>query len=337
MPRASLRDVAQHAGVSVKTVSNVVHGYTHVSTRTRDRVQRALQELDYRPNLVARGLRLGKIGVVTLVVPALSEPYFAELASLLIEQAAEQELTVFVEQTAGQRHRERLIFDGAGAFATDALVLSPLSLMIEDLGSRRADTPVVLLGEHLGPKNGHHVGIDNVAAARLATDHLLGLGRRRVAAIGVQRGVLGPARLRLRGYRNALLDKGIEPRSEWEVATSVFSRLEGVRGMAQLLKQRPRPDAVFCFNDSLALGSLATLRDHGVRVPEDIAVIGLDDIEDSSYSSPRLSTVAIDKPGIARAVVEVLVELLDGAPQLPYRDVRCRHQLVIRESTVGGA
>ena len=179
--RPSLKDVARLAGVSPKTVSNVIHGYAHIREETRGRVQRALDELNYRPNLSARHLRAGRSGVIALAVPELGIPYFAELADCVIRAAAEHGWTVLIDQTDGLAERERLVTAGIRDQLIDGLIFSPLALGREALLRRTDDTPMVLLGErtHDGPAD--HVAIDNVAAAKAATAHLVGLGRRRVA------------------------------------------------------------------------------------------------------------------------------------------------------------
>ncbi|REF35060.1 LacI family DNA-binding transcriptional regulator [Thermasporomyces composti] len=339
--RTTLRDVARLAGVSPKTVSNVVNGYIHVRPETRRRVQHAIARLNYRPNLSARSLRRGRTGVIALAVPELDVPYFAELARHLVAEAERYGWTVLVDQTEGEPDRERQILDGLRGQLIDGLIFSPLALTAADLAKRTDATPLVLLGEriHQGPAD--HVVIDNVAASRAATEHLIGLGRRRIAAIGAQLAPAGvTARLRLRGYREALEAAGLPYDENLVASTTYFHRADGAAAMARLLDRTPRPDAVFCFNDLLALGALRTLADHGVRVPDDIAVIGFDDIEDGQYSVPTLSTVSPDKRQIARLAVDLLnQQLVSGAagqadgrgPQ----EVFATFELVARESTLG--
>jgi DNA-binding LacI/PurR family transcriptional regulator len=170
--RHRLKDVAERAGVSVKTVSNVVNGYQHVRPDTRARVEEAIAELNYRPNLTARNLRKGRTGLIALAVPELDSPYFAELARHVIAAAAEYGWTVLVDQTGGGREQERAAALGIGDRVIDGLILSPLALTADDLAVL-AGLPMVLLGErvHHGPAD--HVAIDNIAAASEITAHLL--------------------------------------------------------------------------------------------------------------------------------------------------------------------
>jgi DNA-binding LacI/PurR family transcriptional regulator len=331
-----MKEVASRAGVSVKTVSNVVNGYQHVAPSTRERVQRAIDEMGYRPNLSARSLRSGRTGIIAVAVPRLDEPYFAQLAAAVIAVADERGCTVLVDQTDGLLEREQLAVAGIRPDLIDGLILSPLALGADDLLSPAgASTPLVLLGERLSDTGHDHVAIDNVAAARLATEHLLSLGRTRVAAIGTMHSVVAQtARLRRTGYREAVAAAGLAvlPGHEQEVVG--FTRDAGARAADRLLDLPEPPDAVYCFSDLLALGALHALHRRGVRVPEDIAVIGVDDIAESRFSTPTLSTVAQDVDEIARAAVDALLHRLANGADDPPREVAASYELVVRDSTV---
>src|SRR5690606_790523 len=185
------------------TVSNVINDYPHVRPDTRDRVQAAIDELDYRPNLSARGLRSGHTGVIGLAVPALRENYFAELADAIIRAADARGLGVVVEQTSGDRERELQVVAGGRLRLTDGLLFSPFALGQNDVKSLSTDFPLVLLGERIfnGPTD--HVAMHNTSSARAAVEHLLDIGRRRIAVIGAEeeRGdEVSSASLRLDGY-----------------------------------------------------------------------------------------------------------------------------------------
>ncbi|MCW2633703.1 MAG: hypothetical protein JWQ99_70 [Blastococcus sp.] len=333
--RASLKHVAALAGVSVKTVSNVVNGYAHVTEGTRARVQWAIDQLNYRPNLAARQLRQGRSDVIALAVPALDLPYFAELARSVIKCAEEKGWTVLIDQTDGLVEREQFVLDGIGGQLIDGLIFSPIALGADDLQRRRDTTPLVLLGERVYDGPADHVAIDNVAAAREATAHLVELGRRRIAAIGDQpRPTSQTAHLRRRGYEEALAEAGLPTRPEWVVEVDQYHRADGAAAMRRLLDLPEPPDAVLCFNDLLALGALRQAHDRDVRVPEDLAVVGWDDIEDGRYSIPTLTTVSPDKHQIAATAVDFLAARL-GAASDPPHEVTAPYTLAIRESTAG--
>jgi DNA-binding LacI/PurR family transcriptional regulator len=338
MATARLRDVAERAGVSIRTVSNVVNGYAHVSAETRQRVEKAVAELGYRPNLLARNLRRGRTGMLALVVPELDVPYFSELARAVIAEARQYGYTVVIDQTDGEPDREReLIMGGASAARFDGVILSPLSLSQADLAQRDGSDPLVLLGERIAESPYDHVAIDNVAAAFSATEHLLDLGRTRIAAVGDQPYDTGEtAQLRTRGYRDAHAARGVPVDESLIVATHRFHLSDGAEAMAALLAHTDGPpEAVFCYNDLLALGAIRTLLTRGLRVPEDVAVVGFDDIEAGRYNTPTLTTVSPGKGVIARLAVERITARLDDALKAPPVELWAPHQLVVRESTVG--
>jgi len=331
--RASLKHVAERAGVSVKTVSNVVNGYLHVTASTRARVQQAIDELNYRPNLAARQLRQGRSDVIALALPELDLPYFAELARSVIKCAEEKGWTVLIDQTDGLAEREQLVLDGIRGRLIDGLILSPIALGAAELERRRDTTPLVLLGERVFDGPADHVAIDNVAAARTATTHLVELGRTRIAAIGAQPQPSSvTAHLRLRGYQEALAEASLPAQPEWVVEVDQYHRADGAAAMRCLLDLAEPPDAVFCFNDLMALGALREAHDHDVRVPEDLAVVGWDDIEDGRYSTPTLTTISPDKQKIASVAVEFLAARLVSGSEPPH-EVTAPFTLAVRESS----
>ena len=333
----SLRDVAKLAGVSVKTVSNVVNDYVHVTESTRERVLRAIEELHYRPNPAARSLRKGRSGLIGFAVPELGIPYFSELAGLVIGAAAEQSWTVLIDQTNGLIERELLVSEGIRSHLLDGLIFSPIAMGAEELAARKDGTPLVLLGERVFDGPADHVAIDNVAAARDATAHLVSLGRRRIAAIGDQRHVPAgrTAHLRLAGYQQALVEAGLPYDEELVLPADDYHRTDGAASMDRLLALAEPPDAVLCFADLLALGALRTLLAAGRRVPGDVAVVGFDDIEDGRFSTPTLTTIRPDKQQIAELAVSFLLSRSRDGQDTPPREVQARYDLVVRESTAG--
>ncbi|MCU1432497.1 MAG: LacI family transcriptional regulator [Actinotalea sp.] len=342
MGRVRLQDVAELAGVSIKTVSNVVNGKGTITPATRLRVEEAVTRLQYRPNIAARHLRRGNSGMIAVALPELTQPYFAELASELVQAAKARQLTVLLAQTGGGLESERAISDGIDMPLMDGLLMSSLALTGEHLRHRVDVTPMVLLGEHIPLEPSvPHVGIDNAAAARAATEHLLAIGRRRIGAIGGERPdpdepkPRETAFLRLEGYREALEAAGVPFEPDLVRPVADFHRADGAEAMHALLALAEPPDAVFCLNDLLALGALRALRDHGLSAPEDVAVIGIDDIEEGRFSSPSLSTVAPDKRAIAEAAIDLLLAQGDGraADQQPPASAVVGFRLIAREST----
>jgi DNA-binding LacI/PurR family transcriptional regulator len=335
---ASLKDVAALAGVSVKTVSNVVNGHTYVAPPTREKVKRALAELDYRPNLSARNLRQGRTGVIALALPELDAPYFAELTRFVIGAATERGWTVIIEQTDGRPERERQVLEGIREQRVDGLIFSPITVGQEELADRDDTTALVLLGERVFDGPTHHVAIDNQRAAKEVTEHLLSLGHTRIGAIGRQTNPnANTAHLRLAGYKEALASAGLPYDEALAPPTDSYHRKDGAEVMTRLLALNEPPQAVFCFNDLLALGAQRTALTQGLRIPQDVAVAGFDDIEDGRYSTPTLTTVSPDKEEVARIAVDMLEQQIHGSGRvgsrpLP-REVTAAHRIIVREST----
>ncbi|MEU1606483.1 LacI family DNA-binding transcriptional regulator [Micromonospora matsumotoense] len=329
----SLKDIAERAGVSLATVSNVVNGYRPVGELTRQRVQQAIDELGYTPNLSARHLRRGRTGLIALAVPELTNPYFAELADVAIREAAGLGYTLLMENTAAGRGAELSLLDGAQRHIIDGLILSPVAIGREEVLARRARMPLVLIGEGAYDVPYDHVAIDNVAASRTATAHLVALGRRRIAFVGAPPGGdRQSAHLRIRGYREALDAAGIPFDLRLVVPTEQFGRADGERAMRHLLDLAGPPDAVLAYNDLTAIGALRTLTRAGARVPDDVAVAGIDDIEEGRFSNPTLTTVAPDKRAIGRSAVRRLVARIEGEGGPPMH-VQPSFRLIEREST----
>jgi DNA-binding LacI/PurR family transcriptional regulator len=328
--------VAARAGVSVKTVSNVVNGYAHVSPAMRTRVQTALDEPDYRPNISARHLRKGRTGLLALALPELDFPYFAALANVVVHAAERRGWTVLIEQTGGDAERERAVLAGIRSLRVDGIIFSPISPLDEELRERTDPTPMVLLGERAVAAPVHHVSVDNIRASAEATRHLVDVGARRIATIGHEPHRRGTGTLRLQGYLSALHDAGITPDDALIAETDGYHREEGARAMRQLLALKRRPDAVFAFNDLLALGAIREAIDQGLRVPDDVQIIGFDDIEECRFSCPRLSSVRPDLDALAELALDLLAgSLRDGLPDPDALEHLVSHQVVIRESTSG--
>ncbi|MET7570682.1 LacI family DNA-binding transcriptional regulator [Streptomyces sp. NPDC005492] len=330
--RIGLRDVAERAGVSMRTVSNVVRGTGRFSEDTRGRVLHAVEELGYRPNTAARRLRTGRSGVLLLAVPELSMPYFAELAGHLLREAAAHGCTLLVEATGGHPEAELEIALGRTDPLVDGVILSPLTL--DDRAAARAEVPLVLLGERLHDLPCPHVTIDNTGAAREATAHLLARGRRRIAVIGRQTvPYAATSATRLAGYREALAEAGVPYDETLAPAVDAYHRADGATAMRTLLDLAEPPDAVFCFADAMAEGALHSVRERGLSVPGDVAVVGFDDVEAARYTAPPLTTVVPDKGELARLAVKALLERIDGVEDEEATVLVAGHRLVVRESS----
>lgn len=322
------QEVADRAGVGRRTVSHVITGFPHVSAEARERVLRAIDELGYVPNRAAQQLRTGRSGVIALTVPEIGVGYFGELGTLIVEEAASRGLGTVVAQTRGVRDRELTELERILALQPDGVIMSPLGLTSDDLASISARAPVALIGEHFVGRSGvvAPIAIDNAAAASEVVEHLVHLGRRRVAFLGMPGD--GPRfnALRREGARAALERAGLTAAADVELRD--FTWEDGYRAGTELAERvrAGHVDAVFCVTDEVAIGVMRAVHDAGLRIPDDVAVAGFDDIPEGRYATPRLTTIAPDKAEIARRAVAAVLGESPVAGPVP-------HRLEPREST----
>lgn len=312
-----MHDVARAAGVSLKTVSNVLNDYEFIRDSTRAKVQKAIDELGYEANLTARSLRSGKTRMLGLVLSDLSAPYYAELASRLMTVASAAGYRVLVEQSNANAANELAALQGPFRQLTDGLLFTPLALDPESIAARRGSKPLVMLGEHIMDPRFDLVTMKNRAAAKAVTAHLLAGGRRRIAVLGAEpTDDAGSAGLRLNGHREALAAAGVAFDPELVVQCE-WRRDGGAAAVASLQSRGIGFDAVFGLNDAVALGAMHELLVRGVKVPEDVAVAGFDDIDEASYASPSLTTVSPGMEEIAARSLQLLLDRISGEETSP--------------------
>ena len=323
----NIREVAQAAKVSVATVSRTLQMPDVVAPATRTRVQVAIDKLGYRPNAQARMLRTARTNVIVALVPDISNPFFAEVIRGIEQVAHQNGYSVLLGDTQNSRMREKAYAALLETKQADGLItLMPHIPRLEMPGPY----PVVNACEYVKDKSITSVYVDNETAAREATAYLLNLGHRDIAFI------TGPMDSpicvdRDRGYEHALQQAGIK-RDRKLTAIGDFSVEAGIRAVDTLLAKKQRFTAVFCSNDEMAIGAIQALKARGLKVPQDISVIGFDDIRFSRYMDPPLTTVAQPKDELGREAMNLLIELLRGI-DMPARKRILPTQLVIRGST----
>jgi DNA-binding LacI/PurR family transcriptional regulator len=321
--RVRLKDVADLAGVSMKTVSNVVHDYEHVSVAMRDKVQSAIDELGYRPNLTARRLATGKTGMIALAIPEIDQFYFAEMARHIGEEAGRHGYRILVEQTLNDVEAERAVIRDREEGLVDGVIFQPARIDTLEIARLRPGTPLVLLGEAARPVNTDHVMIDNTRAARDGVEMLLRAGRRRIAFLATVRGdITESTHLRLLGYQEALLAAGIGLDAHLVLQSDGFSLEDGVRAISSAIAGGVEFDAVLCRDDLFAMAALRGLQLAGRRVPADVSVLGWDDTAVARYSTPALSSVSPDKQALAATAFALLEDRMQGY------DGTGRHEIV---------
>lgn len=331
--RVRLSDVAEHAGVSMKTVSNVVHDYAHVSERVRTRVQASIAELGYKPNLTARRLATGKTGMIALAIPEIDQPYFAEIARHVSAEAGLQGYRVIVEQTLNSVEAERAVIRDREEGLVDGIIFHPVRIDTVEIAKLRAGTPLVLLGEAARPLTVDHVMIDNVRAARDGVDLLLGRGRRRIAFLAtVTRELTESTHLRLLGYQEALVAAGVPLAPELILETPGFSVEEVTATLSAAIAGGLEFDAVLCRDDLFAMAAVKALTRAGMSIPDQVAVLGWDDTALGAYSTPSVSSVSPDKVVIARTALSLLFDRIGGHRGIGRHEL-APYRIVERETT----
>lgn len=327
-----LVDVAKHAGVSMKTVSNVVRNYQHVTPQMREKVQAAILELGYRPNLTARRLVTGKTGMVALAIPEINHPYFSSIADAVVIAAEEQGLRVLIEQTDGRADRELAVLRDREEGLVDGVIFQPAKVSSLEIAEVQAGTPLVLLGEAATPLTIDHIMIDNVSAARDSARHLITLGCRQIAFLGaVTNDNAGATVRRLAGYQAALEEANLLSDPELVVQVDDFTPEAAKRALNQLLDKGTKVDGILCRDDRFAVAALQVLRSRGLNVPGDVRVVGWDDTELSRFANPTLTSVSPNKLELARMAVAMLIERIDGLSGIG-RHKLAPYQLELRES-----
>lgn len=325
---ATIVDVARVARVSVATVSRALSG-GYCSPQTRERVLQAVEEVGYFPNRLARALVRRLSPTIGLVLPDIANPFFPALTRGVEDRASEFGFTVLLVNTDGDPARERRAVRSLLEHRVGGVILVTAQRgqrVVSDILAQ--GVPLVVMDRRAGAENVSTVTVDNVEGARLAVDHLLDLGHRRIAFIG---GVPGAATAagRLQGYRLALRSRGIllDPSL---VAVGHFQYDGGYKAMRALLAHRPT--AVFAANDLMALGAIKAAREAGMEVPQDVSVVGFDDIPMAEMAHPPLTTVRQPAYEMGREAARLLVEFVRGTGGSP-RDVVLPAELVIRRST----
>jgi len=330
--RATIRDIASAAGVSIATVSRVLNGRPDVSSETRETVLRVVREQGFSMNRSARALSGGRTGLIGATLPIVDLEYFNRILSGATEALYEQEMRVVLCPTQHEQVREATLLEQLMQGTTDGSLLLLTTESNAALSAlRRKGYPFVVVD----PRRPLDEGIPVVTAAhfagaKAATDHLLSLGHRRIAAITGAHGWVASID-RLDGYHAALAGAGVLPAPEL-VAKGNFTTESGYAAATMLLDLADAPTAIFAFNDEMAVGALQAARERRVRVPDDLSIVGFDDLEKASIVTPALTTVRQPLAEMGRMAVSLLTRLLERQ-RIEALRVELGTKLVVRDST----
>lgn len=326
--RITIKDVARAAGVSVATVSRVFNDSGPVSPVTRTRIREVASRLRYTPDEAARSLIMRRTSTIGVFLPDLYGEFYSEVIRGIDQTARARGYHILVSGSHNDPDELDAAFRAMRGRVDGLIVMSP-ALHTRALVRELPETlPVVLLNSPRDGDFADSVVVDNVGGARAMVRHLATLGHTRIAIICGAPGNHDSAE-RLKGYRSAMTGRRT---AGWEIAGD-FTEKSGYEAVASILTMRPRPTAIFASNDSMAIGALSALREAGIRVPADMAVVGFDDIPLARYMSPPLSSVhvAIDELG-ARATTRLLDALTEKAPRGARKREVLKTRLMVRES-----
>lgn len=332
--RVGITDVAKRAGVSVTTVSHVLSSRRPVAEATRQKVLRVIEELDYRPNEVARSMRVQRTSTVGLVVPNISHPFYTAAARGLEDALRPEGYHCIVTSTDADRDVER---DAVRQLLSrvDGFVISGADKRTEDIQPiLDAKLPLVMLGADIPGPGFDVVTNADFESGSLAAQHMLERGHRRIAFITAEDDFAAGAR-RVEGYRSALDKAGLS--TEASLVIRAAASLEGgAKALANLRKLAEPPDAVICVSDVMAIGAMYAAREAGLRIPEDVAVMGFDDTEAAALVAPPLTTMATASRDHGRKAGELILRRIqDGTADVEPQRVVFPAKLIQRESTLG--
>lgn len=333
-----LKDIARDLGISTVTVSKVLRGNKDISEKTRARVLKRMQELNYKPNMLARGLASGRTYTVGLVVPDLVHPFFAEFAKSLAGTLRGAQMALLLASSEENPELEQQEIRTLLGRNVDVLLIASCQAQLKsfyELGDER--TPFLLVDRNFPYLAAHFVGSDDYEIGRMATEHLISIGRRRIAHIGGR--AMSPSVERLRGYRDTLRRHQLDSPEERIVTRD---RVEesgdeaGYQAMQELLNTPNPPDAVFCYNDLTAIGAMEAARAAGFAVPADIAFVGAGNLRYSRYLRVPLTSVDQQPEKMGLRAGELALEVMT-TPDTPARSLLLPPKLVVRQSTVSDA
>ena len=331
----TMKDIARDLGVSVVTVSKVLRNHSDISAETRKRVWQRIKELNYRPNPAARTLVTGRTNLIGLIVPDLVHPFFSEVAKGITSRLRSQEYSLIIASSEDDAALERSEIDQMLARRVDALILASTQTNADTVKRIEGQgLPYVLLDRRIAGASANFVGIDDVAAGALATTHLLEIGCKTVAHIGGSD--VSTAVDRHTGYENALTKRGVKVPAEYTVK---YGRGDdsgdeaGYNGMKRLLELRPRPDGVFCLNDPVAMGAMRAILEAGLRIPEDIAIVGCGNLHYDDLLAVPLTSIDQDSHSLGSIAAKLAISIIRRKSEPAPRSLLTSVKLVVRAST----
>ncbi|SHG51864.1 LacI family DNA-binding transcriptional regulator [Ornithinibacillus halophilus] len=326
---ANIQQIAQHAGVSVATVSRVLNNATSVTPETRRKVEVAIKALNYQPSMLGRNLRNSESRLMLVLLPSISNPFYTEIINGIQNTAIANNYNILLCETDSKPERENIYFNMVKNKLADGIISMDPTVNMQKLNELSKDHPVILCSEYEQGGSIPYVTVDSEVAAYQAVKHLIKLGNEKIALINSDEKFLY-ARLRRAGYERALKEFKLPIRDEWIYNTKELEFEHGVQAMRMLLQLEEQPNAVFAVSDTLAIGALKALN-NGIKVDHPIAIMGFDNISFSSMTNPTLTTVAQPMYKMGCLAAEMLMSSMKGEK---VESIVMDHELIIRESTM---
>jgi len=329
-----MKDIAQDLGVSIVTVSKVLNNHRDIGAATRERVLRRMKELNYQPSLAAQGLASNQSFMVGLIVPDLVHAFFSEVAQSLCSVIRREGFGLVISSSNGDSRLEQEEIRLMVRRRVDVLVLASCQDDSKSLREVAKEVPLILLDRRFKDLDVNFVGTDDVAIGQIATEHLIQMGYKRIAHIGDRNASTGSGRLQ--GYKNALSRRKIAVSETYILHRSLSNEsgdTAGRRAMEKLLTLKPRPDAVFCFNDPAAIGAMNAVIAAGLKIPEDIAIVGAGNIRYAESFKVPLSTVEVSRSALGEAVGELALQLTANKKSKRRTSIVIQPKLIVRESS----
>lgn len=329
---ATINDVAKKAGVSITTVSHVINDTRFVSNELREKVNQAIIDVGYYPNQLARGLRSGVTATIGLMIPDNSNPFFAEISKIIETVGFENGYSVILCNSSGDLKKEAAYIETLMSHQIDGIILISVNSTLENLNRiKERNIPFVVVDRDFPQYDGDTVLVNNELGGYLATKYLIDLGHKKIACIEGSSNV-NPSSDRFKGYLRALEESNI-PFNKQYLVRGDFEYQSGEGAFEELCSLKDRPTAIFACNDMMAIGALRKAKSLKVHIPEDISLIGFDNISFASAVSPALTTVGQPIQELSRQAISILINKIQNRDDVqPAKKILLDPELVIRES-----
>ena len=328
---ATIRDVAEKAGVSIATVSRVLNKQVSVSPTTRAKVEKAINELNYQPNYLGRNLRRAETKIILVILQNISNPFYSKVVEGIEDLGHKNGYNIMICNTDSEPDRERSYLDLLINRLVDGVILMEPEIDSEELSRIGSNFPIVQCSEYKENTDIPHISIDNVAAGYTAVNHLIKLGHNRIGMISGYNRLLSAIQ-REKGYKQALEEAAIKHDPDL-IKYGSYGFTGGLRAARDFLQMENAPTAIFAISDITAIGAIRAIKEVGLSIPEDVAVVGFDNTSIASMYDPQLTTISQPRYDLGKVSMQILLDLIKNR-EISSKEIYMEHELIIRESTL---